>query len=174
MTEYSTKEKVLTTLYESVFPAAAKYISRRGGTFEQAKDIFQDALVIWYERFSTDEKAVHSQKAYLFGITKHLWYRKFASEKETADFELTEAAGFEDKTYEEPSAPKLLQLLENAGRKCMQLLKAVYYDKLSMAELASGFGFRSEHSAAVQKYKCLEKVRETVKEKSLCYEDFLE
>lgn len=174
MSEYSKREKALTTLYESVFPAAAKFISRRGGTFEQAKDIFQDALVIWYDKFNTDEKAVHSEKAYLFGITKHLWYKKFATRKETTDLELIEAAGFEDNIDEELSAPKLLQLLESAGRKCLDMLKAVYYDKLSMAELASGFGFRSEHSAAVQKYKCLEKVRETVKEKSLCYEDFLE
>jgi hypothetical protein len=35
-------------------------------------------------------------------------------------------------------------------------------------------GFANEHSASAQKYKCLEKVREIVKQKSLTYEDFVE
>jgi len=54
------------------------------------------------------------------------------------------------------------------------LLRAFYYDKLSMSKIANRFGFSSERSATVQKYKCLEKVRDLVKEKSLSYEDFLE
>jgi predicted DNA-binding protein YlxM (UPF0122 family) len=56
----------------------------------------------------------------------------------------------------------------------MELLRAFYYDKLSMRKIAGQFDFNSERSATVQKYKCLEKVRDIVKEKSLTYEDFLE
>ena len=43
------------------------------------------------------------------------------------------------------------------------MLQAVYYFKYSMQELAEEFGFRSVRSATVQKYKCLEKVRNEVK-----------
>jgi hypothetical protein len=43
-----------------------------------------------------------------------------------------------------------------------------------MKELADLFGYAGERSATVQKYKCIEKVRETVKEQSLAYEDFIE
>jgi hypothetical protein len=56
----------------------------------------------------------------------------------------------------------------------MELLQAFYYDKLPMNTIAGLFGFGGERSATVQKYKCLEKVRDIVKDKSLTYEDFLE
>jgi hypothetical protein len=41
-----------------------------------------------------------------------------------------------------------------------------------MKQIAQRFGLSGERSAAVQKHKCLEKVRNTVKEKALTYEDF--
>ena len=55
----------------------------------------------------------------------------------------------------------------------MELLKSFYYDELPLNDIAETYGFSGVRSATVQKYKCLEKVRETVKEKSLTYEDFL-
>jgi predicted DNA-binding protein YlxM (UPF0122 family) len=69
---------------------------------------------------------------------------------------------------------KLLNFLENAGQKCMDMLKAFYYDNLPVRTIAEQFGFSGERSATVQKYKCMEKVRETIKEKALVYEDFFE
>ncbi len=56
----------------------------------------------------------------------------------------------------------------------MELLKSFYYDQLPLADAATLFGFSGVRSATVQKYKCLEKVRESIKEKSLIYEDFLD
>jgi hypothetical protein len=43
-----------------------------------------------------------------------------------------------------------------------------------MIDIAGRFGFSGERSATVQKFKCLEKVRDTIKSKSLSYEDFVE
>jgi hypothetical protein len=56
----------------------------------------------------------------------------------------------------------------------MELLHAFYYNRQSMDEITDRFGYSSAHSATVQKFKCLEKMRDTVKEKSLRYEDFTE
>jgi len=55
----------------------------------------------------------------------------------------------------------------------MDLLRSFYYDELPLNDIAETYGFSGIRSATVQKYKCLEKVRETVKEKALTYEDFL-
>ena len=52
--------------------------------------------------------------------------------------------------------------------------EAFYYDALPVVDVASLFGYSGTHSATVAKYKCLEKVRETVKQKSLNYADFIE
>ena len=41
-------------VYEQVFPAVAKLVRSAGGSFDDAKDIFHDALVIFLERNSQD------------------------------------------------------------------------------------------------------------------------
>ena len=56
----------------------------------------------------------------------------------------------------------------------MELLKAFYCDNMPANTIAGLFGYSGIRSATVQKYKCMETVRETIKEKSLAYEDFVE
>jgi len=53
--------------------------------------------------------------------------------------------------------------LVRSGKKCLELLKAFYYDHCSMQDIANRFGFNGTRSATVQKYKCLEKVRNEIK-----------
>lgn len=162
-------------LYQQAFPLVAKYVHRMGGTFEEAKDVFQDTLVIYYEKLTTsDVNLTYSERSYILGIAKHLWAKKkklntrYISLPDSLEsIAMEESAG-------QSSAEKLLELLQNSGQKCMELLRAFYYDKLTMHKIASLFRFSGERSATVQKYKCLEKVRDIVKEKSLTYEDFLE
>jgi DNA-directed RNA polymerase specialized sigma24 family protein len=174
--EYTeTREALFTALYMEVFPSVASFIKRRGGSFNDAKDIFQDALIVFYEEKRDGPGIVHDQ-AYLFGIARHLWYRgqrkaevpEYVSLEKGFDYEASE----QQDVY--PSDKKLLDFLTRAGQKCMEILCAFYYDRLSMSKLSDRFGFASERSATVQKYKCMEKVRNQVKIKNMTYEDFLE
>lgn len=174
------REAVFMSLYLEIFPAVARHISKMGGTFEEAKDVFQDALVIYYEKtrvVNMDLK--QGEKAYLFGIARHLWNKRYKeSSKEVSfgqlDNSFDEKGGLADLPYEEVSSARLLGLLAKAGEKCMQLLSAFYYENLDMETLAKRFGFSGARSATAQKFKCLEKVKETVKEKALQYEDIIE
>jgi DNA-directed RNA polymerase specialized sigma24 family protein len=166
------REKLFISFYKSTFPAVAKYISKMGGSFDEAKDIFQDALVIYYEKAASCSLSVTTnEKAYLMGIAKHLWLNKHHLNNKHLPLD-----GFdvESETQAQPSDNKILGFLQTAGKKCMDLLRSFYYDQLPLTEVAESFGFSGVRSATVQKYKCLEKVRETVKEKSLTYEDFLD
>jgi hypothetical protein len=68
---------------------------------------------------------------------------------------------------------KLLAFVKTTGEKCVDLLTAFYYDNDTMQTIANKFGFSGERSATVQKFKCLEKIRNSIKTKSLTYEDFM-
>lgn len=176
MVDYATKdkEKLFIDLYKKAFPSVARYISRRGGTLEEAKDIFQDALIIFYEKEQEGSFPIENEKAYLSGICKHLWSKKFKDNTQYQSLEGIQVNAFVSEETESPSSVKLIQFLERAGKKCMEILGAFYYDKLSAEDIASRFGYSGTRSATVQKFKCLEKVRDQIKEKSLGYEDFLE
>ncbi|GAL85538.1 RNA polymerase subunit sigma-70 [Sporocytophaga myxococcoides] len=160
-------------LYKKAFPAVARYISRKGGNYEEAKDIFQDALIIYYEKLvSNSFSHVRNEKAYILGIAKNLWCKRLGSNEvnDTIENALSETDIIETHL----STHKIMYLLETAGQKCMEILRAFYYDKASVSDIAQQFGYSGTRSATVQKFKCIEKIRETVKEKSLAYEDFIE
>lgn len=179
MTEISilnntTERKILfKSLYLKTFPVVARYISRRGGTYEEAKDIFQDALVIYYEKLSSEKLVVtNNEKTYILGIAKYLWYKRYKATNNILPLDSMEVEETSD--AEKLSSGKLFELIETAGKRCLDMLRDFYYEKLSIAEIASKFGYSGIRSATVQKYKCLEKIRNTIQNKSLSYEDFLE
>jgi RNA polymerase sigma factor (sigma-70 family) len=168
------RETVFIALYKKAFPAVARYVSKMGGSFEQARDIFQDALVIYYEKQLSNGTTIQSsEKAYLLGIAKHLWLKTYRDNAGNVPLDIAGEEQPEDEATNYASN-KLMHYLETAGQKCMEMLKAFYYDKLPVTQIADDFGYSGVRSATVQKYKCLEKVRETIKQKALHYEDFIE
>ncbi|WP_431216514.1 RNA polymerase sigma factor [Puia sp. P3] len=147
-------------LYRDSFPDFARMIRRMGGSLDEAKDAFHDALLIYMEKERAGRLHVHSSPtAYLLGTAKICWLH--ARGKTTAlpeSFDPAEDTG--DGADEREQS--LLESLVRSGRKCMELLKAFYYDHCSMQDIAARFGFNGRRSATVQKYKCLEKVREEI------------
>lgn len=167
------REDLFLRLYKKAFPSVAKYISNRGGSFDEAKDVFQDALLVYYEKSVVNGTvAGNNETAYLVGIAKHLWLKRYRDNRSNIPLD-----GFDISLEQETgdlSAQRIIHYLETAGKKCMELLKSFYYDQLPLSDIAGRFGFSGTRSATVQKYKCLEKVRETIKQKALAYEDFVE
>ncbi|MBE9663263.1 RNA polymerase sigma factor [Mucilaginibacter myungsuensis] len=168
------RQQVFTDLYLSAFPSVARYVSRRGGSFDEAKDVFQDAMLVWYEK-AVAGQIPQNDKAYLMGIAKHLWVKRYEVNKRYIPLDdAGNSADIFDLTEKHPVTNRIMHYLQSTGQKCMDLLKSFYYDKLPMKDIAENFGFSGERSATVQKFKCLEKVREAVKCKGLIYEDFVE
>jgi DNA-directed RNA polymerase specialized sigma24 family protein len=170
------RETSFSKLYEIAFPLVARFIRSRNGSFEDAKDIFHDAMVIYYEKqVSNIENVPVSEKAYLLGIAKHLWLRKNKADRKLVSLDLMEASIQIPEDYFTPvDTNHILRFLARSGKKCLELLKSFYYDRRSTTEIAETFGYKSLHTATVQKFKCLEKMRDEVKQKSISYEDFLE
>jgi DNA-directed RNA polymerase specialized sigma24 family protein len=152
----------LVGIYRDMFPAAARLVNRLGGTRDETKDVFHDALLIYLERSASGKLAIKtSVEAYVLGITKILWLR--TKENYTAPLppEVEDLLAEEGTINEEEK--NVLDYLVLAGEKCMQLLQAFYYGGSSLAEIAQQFGFSSIRSATVQKFKCVQKIRSEVK-----------
>lgn len=163
-------------LYESAFPLVARFVSKMGGRFEDARDIFQDALIVFHEKHDhPDFKISIAEEAYILGIAKHLWIRKFRQDQDLVSLDQPETViSVPDDFYPAVNDSRLLQVLEQTGKRCMDLLRAFYHQKLPVKQIVTAFGYGSEHSASVQKYKCIEKIRNTVKQHAINYEDFFE
>jgi len=170
------REKLFEELYETAFPVVAAFVSQMNGSFQDAKDIFQDALVIYFEKSGDSQFMITAlPERYILGIAKHLWIRKFKEDRKKISLNSLESTiSIPSDFFPSVHSKRILQFLEKTGKKCLDLLRGFYYEKLTMRDIAQTLGYSNEHSASVQKYKCLEKARETIKEKSITYEDFFE
>jgi len=156
-------EDPIIDLYRDGFPDCARMIRRMGGSLEEAKDAFHDALLIYMEKEKAGKLHLHSSpRAYLLGTAKICWLHSRGKATVSVLPDGFEAVREEDDGADEREQ-SLLESLVRSGRKCMQLLKAFYYDHFSMQDIAVRFGFSGRRSATVQKYKCLEKVREEIR-----------
>lgn len=169
-----TREALFIRLYKTAFPGVGRFVKTYGGSLEDAKDVFQDALVIYFEKHITDDFSPRvNEQAYLHGIVRHLWYKKhhvkqlekiLPEELEHTPLPQTEVVVSE----------RLLSFVERSGKRCMELLRSFYYEQLSMKEIAARFAFSGERSATAQKFKCLEKVRDSIHKLALSKDDFYE
>lgn len=173
ITDRRTREELIIDLYQRCFPTVSKFIREHGGTLEDAKDIFQDALIAFYENELSGRLSITTtDEAYIIGIARKKWFKKYRSLKNT--LAIDQVHDLSEPSPASLSRSKLLLYLQATGKRCLDLLRAFYYDNQTLEEIRDQFNFSSQHSASVQKYKCLEKVRERVKEKMISYEDFIE
>jgi DNA-directed RNA polymerase specialized sigma24 family protein len=166
-------QEYLTALYLRAFPGAAALVKKMGGNLEEAKDLFHDAIILYHEKsMAANFLQPENESAYLAGIVKHLWLKRLEANKKDLSLDVNSLAFSEEKTSN--ISKSLLQYIERSGKKCLDLLTAFYYEQLNMREIATRFGFSGERSATSQKFKCLEKVRDAMRERSLSKEDFYE
>ena len=70
-------DRILRMIYQQFADRIANFILKNGGSRADAKDVFQDALIIILEKAqTTDFKLSSSFYTYLFGVNKLVWYNK--------------------------------------------------------------------------------------------------
>jgi DNA-directed RNA polymerase specialized sigma24 family protein len=159
------EDQTLVSIYKEAFPQVAKLLHRLGADLPTARDIFHDAMVIYLER-RRDHRIPHAvtPTQYIAGIARICWFKQCKEHRRTGDIENIIAPEVSP-TPEDPERKSRLlwEYLQTAGASCMRLLQAFYYEGMSMSGIAEKFNYRSTRSATVQKYKCLEKLREKIK-----------
>ena len=74
--------KVIEEIYQSIFPECKKYIEQNSGNKVDAEDIFNDALIILYEKVRSESFSLDTQLShYLFGIYSKLWLKELRKRK---------------------------------------------------------------------------------------------
>ena len=157
------RARALTLLYRQAFPP----VRRQGGSAQDAQDVFQDALVVFYEQAAggTLELTV-ATGTYLVGIARHRWQhelrRRARLPHEMLPDDAEALATAEPEAAAEP-AFAVLDYVERLGAKCKAMLLDFYYFQQPLTQIAAANGYRSVRSATVQKFKCLERLRASVR-----------
>lgn len=161
------RERTLTQLYKQTFPMVLHYVKRNSGTEQDAKDLFQDALIIFYEKAVSGRLTLTaSASTYLVSICRKRWLRELHQRshwESTEGQEPDQAQPPADFELEYPeSEPSLLEYVEQLGSTCQSILLSFYYFGQTMEQIAEQHQYRNIRTATVQKFKCLERLRKSV------------
>jgi RNA polymerase sigma factor (sigma-70 family) len=150
-------------VYRKNFPAIANFIRLNGGNNDEAKDIFQDAMMVLFHNLQNAEFNLSCQlSTYIYSVSRNLWLtelkRKNRNTIEIQDVE--ELISDEETNVDEAKETLNLQqqlnkCLEELGEPCKNILTSYYIEQLSMQEIAKKMGYTNAENAKNQKYKCL-------------------
>jgi RNA polymerase sigma factor (sigma-70 family) len=140
--------------------AVAINIKANSGSNEDAKDIFQDALVVLYQKVKQPAFALSVPlKTYLFAIVKNCWLQELRRRKKLPTSNVPDDVA-ETITDEEPGFSTATTAFNLLSEKCKELLILFYFKKKNFKEIAKVFSFSDERVAKNQKYRCITKAKE--------------
>ena len=161
-------EKKLDKVYQEFTPRIRKYIQQRGGTAEDAKDVFQDALMVIYNKAQSEDFKLTSQfSTYLFGICYFIWDRKKKKKVNNTvtileDDRYTIDENIESNIIERERHHIFKEQFLKLGKSCQKVL-TLFFNKKNMVEIAEILELKNEHTARNRKYRCQKELEKLVK-----------
>lgn len=101
---------VLQLIYRESLPEVIKFVRKNSGTADDAKDVFQEAILIIFRKLSNEELELTTRfHLYLFSICKRIWLKKLRNNRNReVPFAAEKEYGFEEHLEE--------QFLKSRGR----------------------------------------------------------
>lgn len=159
--------KVINEVYHEYLPIITKMVIRNSGSKAAAKDVFQEGLVVLFEKLkNSDDPEKITFGAYIRVVCKNLWLQQLRRGKKVT-------TSVEVDVSTEDSSSNVLEDMECAARyklfrehfkilgdDCRKVL-TLFLNKTSLREIAEKMNF-SEQYAKKRKYKCQKKLIESI------------
>lgn len=166
----SEQDDAIRQLYRHYYAMIEQLILKNQGTKADAADIFQEGVVVFYRKArQADFKLTASSGTFLYAVCRNLWLmrlRKQKRETELTDVH-TETIAVEGDVFEylqdhERSA-WVAEALQQLKEDCRKVLIYFYFDRRRMTEIQELMNYQSPQVAKNKKSRCMQKLRELVK-----------
>ena len=154
----------LEMVYKRHFGTIGHLVLNNSGSEQDAKDVYQEAIIVFYERIKKGGFVLTCQiSTFLYAISRRIWLRKMASKGKIygklEDFEEVISIMEEQEEFREENFDKMTQSLSQLGEPCRAILEDYYMHNASMQEISLKFGYTNADNAKTQKYKCLQRLK---------------
>jgi RNA polymerase sigma factor (sigma-70 family) len=153
-------------IYKDNFSMIQHMILQNSGTNDDAADIFQEAMMVLFEKSRSADFTLNCQlKTFIYSVCRRLWLKKLnQSQRFSLRVEgLEDTIPLDDEMETHEKRQEDFLVMENAmnkiGEPCKSLLNAYYVQKKQMQEIAANFGYTNADNAKTQKYKCLVRLK---------------
>jgi RNA polymerase sigma factor (sigma-70 family) len=169
----SGNSQVLSALYKKHYPSVLKLIVTNSGSEEQARDIYQEAVIALYEHAQDPGFTLTCKlQTYLYSVARRLWLKQLNRNGRTLLFKEEEEGELADVSHDvdlflekEKEIQRMNQSLEKLGEPCATLIRDFYVARMSMDRISEKFGYTNADNAKTQKYKCLQRLKKYFFEK---------
>lgn len=155
-------EKALEYLYKKYYRMMTKLVITNSGTEEEARDVFQDALIVFWQKAKSGNLVMTAKiSTYIYSVCQNLWRKELDRKKRLSNEEKDSPVSLDMDT---PEKEKIIaKCLDQLGETCRKVLMYYYFDEMSMQEIADKLGFANTDTAKTKKYKCKQKLDELIK-----------
>lgn len=158
--------EALHILYRDYLPMITNMVISNNGSEEEAKDVFQEATMVLYDKLQDENFVLSSKlKTYLYAVCRRLWLKQL-NRQERSYGDITDYEGqiqIEDdlKIYERENIAfeKMEEALTGLGEPCRTIIHDFYILNKSMQDICEKFGYTNSDNAKNQKYKCLQRLK---------------
>ncbi|KAF0236095.1 MAG: ECF subfamily RNA polymerase sigma-24 [Prolixibacteraceae bacterium] len=164
---------ILQYIYKQYYYNINYFIRKNQGSEDDASDIFQEAIIIIYRKIKENDLIFEksSFKGYLFSVCRFLWLKQL--EKRRIEKEkLNDSLPYQEDLYDD-NLNELVEKNERYGlyqkhfgmlsTDCQKLLQ-LFFEKVSLKEIANLLGYKSEKYAKKRKFKCKELLISRIKQ----------
>jgi RNA polymerase sigma factor (sigma-70 family) len=159
-------KQAIETIYKDNYNLIQQLIINNSGSEDDARDIFQEALIILYQKAKSDSFELNCQiKTYVYSVCRRLWLKRLQYNRrfETPVENFSEVVSVEEDLTIHEKVDRQYSIMRGAmgkiGEPCKSLLEAYYVHHKNMQEIASFFGYTNADNAKNQKYKCLMRLK---------------
>ncbi len=158
--------KAVETLYRENFNMVQTLIINNNGSTDDAKDIFQEAMIVLFEKVRSGTFELNCQiKTFVYSVSRRLWLKRLQQQNRYSSpgDNMESVVAVEDDLEEHEQRNVEFEMMEKAiyhlGEPCKGLLEAYYLQKQNMQVIAANFGYTNADNAKNQKYKCLMRLK---------------
>lgn len=158
-------KQAIETIYKEHFNLIQTLVLNNNGSAEDAKDIFQEAMIVLYQKVQSGTFELNCQlKTFVYSICRRLWLKRLTYQNrytlyENHDEFVLADEDLEDQEKRNTEFNMMEKAMNSLGEPCKSLLDAFYMQKKGMQEIAADFGYTNADNAKTQKYKCLMRLR---------------
>jgi len=158
-------KKAVEQIYKENYSLIQALIINNNGSADDAKDIFQEAIIVLFEKVQTGNFELHCQiRTFLYSVSRRLWLKRLLHQNRFSITDgMEETVSVEDEVEVHEQRNEEFNMMEKAlgglGEPCKSLLEAFYMEKKNMQDIASRFGYTNAENAKNQKYKCLMRLK---------------
>ena len=159
-------EKALDQLYNAYFPMILQMVINNNGDDDDAKDIFQESVIVLYNKVKDGGFELNSKlKTYIYAVCRRLWLKKLHHQSRFTNtlhvFEDIEQTEDDLEKHEEQNRQfqQLQSALAELGEPCKTIIEEFYLHNKSMQDICEQFGYTNADNAKTQKYKCLQRLK---------------